>query len=82
MLEAISPILSLLSTAANAIHWFADLRKATKGDVRALIGELEENFRLCERVVEDGVPPEEVIPHFSSKTFDRLNESGFDFNAV
>jgi len=64
------------------MNWFADLRKKTKGDVRALIEELKENSRLCFRVIEDGVPPGEVIPNFSTVVFDRLNESGFDFDAV
>ncbi|MDO8990476.1 MAG: hypothetical protein Q7U91_12685 [Sideroxyarcus sp.] len=82
MLETISPVLSLITTAAKAMHWFADLRKQTKGEVRALIEELKENSRLCFRAVEDGIAPEEIIPKFSTAVFDRLNESGFDFNAV
>jgi hypothetical protein len=82
MLETISPVLSLITTAAKAMHWFADLRKQTKGDVRALIEELKENSRLCFRVVEDGIAPEQIIPKYSTAVFDRLNESGFDFNAV
>jgi hypothetical protein len=82
MLEAISPVLTLITTAAKAMHWFSDLRKQTRGDVRALIEELKENSRLCFRVVEDGIAPEEIIPKYSTAVFDRLNESGFDFNAV
>src|SRR5512139_4065546 len=82
MIESIGTILNFFSTAAKAMDWFTDLRKQTKGDVRALVEELKENSRLCFRVIEDNIPPEEVIPHFSTKVFDRLNESGFDFNAV
>lgn len=82
MLESITPALNLLTTLAKAMDWFTDLRKQTRGDVRALIEELKENSRLCFRVVADGVAPEEVIPRFSTTTFDRLNEGGFDFNAV
>ena len=82
MIESITPVLSLIESAAKAMNWFADLRKKTKGDVRALIEELKENSRLCFRVIEDGVAPAEVIPKFSTTVFDRLNESGFDFNAV
>jgi len=82
MLESIPTALNLLTSLAKAMDWFTDLRKQTRGDVRALIEELKENSRLCFRVVEDGVAPEEVISHFSTATFDRLNESGFDFNAV
>lgn len=82
MIESITPVLSLLATAAKAMHWFSDLRKKTKGGARALIEELKENSRLCFRVVEDGISPEEVIPKYSTVAFDRLNESGFDFNTV
>lgn len=64
------------------MNWFSDLRKKTKGDVRALVEELKENSRLCFRVIEDGVSPEEIIPKYSTVVFDRLNDSGFDFNAV
>lgn len=82
MLESVAPVLNLLASASKAMLWFADLRKKTKGEVRALVEELKENSRLCFRVIEDGVPAEEVIPKFSTVVFDRLNESGFDFNAV
>jgi hypothetical protein len=82
MLESIPPLLSLVTTAAKAMNWFSDLCKATRGDVRALVEELKENSRLCFRVVEDHARPEDVIPAFSTRVFDRLNESGFDFNAV
>lgn len=82
MIESLPTVLSLITTAAKAMNWFSDLQKTTKGEVRALIEELKENSRLCFRVVEDGVSPEEVIPKFSTMVFDRLNENGFDFNAT
>lgn len=82
MIESIGTILSFFSSAAKAMAWFTDLRKQTRGEVRALVEELKENSRLCFRVVEDDIPPDEVIPHFSTRVYDRLNESGFDFNAV
>ena len=82
MIDSIGTLLSFFSSAAKAMAWFTDLRKQTKGEVRALVEELKENSRLCFRVTEDNVSPEEIIPHFSTKVFDRLNESGFDFNAV
>lgn len=82
MLESVAPVLNLLASASKTMQWFADLRKQTRGDVRSLVEELKENSRLCFRVIEDGVAPEEVIPKFSTAVYDRLNESGFDFNAV
>ena len=82
MLESIAPFMNVLTTAAQAMAWFTDLRKKTRGDVRALVEELKENSRLCFHVIEDGLAPEAVIPRLSTIVFDRLNESGFDFNAV
>jgi hypothetical protein len=82
MLETVSPFLAVLTSGAKAMTWFNDLRKQTKGDVRALVEELKENSRLCFHVLEDHVAPEEVIPRLSTVVFDRLNESGFDFDAV
>lgn len=82
MLESIPSLLNLFSSAAKAMSWFADLRKKTRGDVRALVEELKENARLCFRVTEDRVASVQVIPLLSTVVFDRLNEAGFDFNAV
>lgn len=82
MIESITPFLSLIATAAKAMNWFTDLRKRTKGEVRALVEEIKENSRLCFHVIENGVSPADVIPKYSTAVFDRLNESGFDFNAV
>ena len=61
---------------------FDDFRKGRKGGVRSLIEELKENSRLCFRVVNDGVEHKAVIPIFSTSVFDRLNEAGFNFNAL
>lgn len=82
MLASVSLLLSVVSSCAKAMLWFSDLHKQSRGNVRALVEELKENSRLCFRVIEDNVPPEAVIPRFSTVVFDRLNESGFDFNTV
>lgn len=82
MLESVSPFLAVLSSGAKAMAWFSDIRKKTKGDVRALMEELKENTRLCFHVVEDNVGAEVIIPRMSTAVYDRLNESGFDFDAV
>ena len=82
MLESFLPALQGLLTTAKAMASFDALRKGRKGDVRALIEELKENTRLCFRVLNDGVDPGRVVPRFSTVEFDRLNKSGFNFNAL
>ncbi|MFZ6673397.1 hypothetical protein [Undibacterium sp. Xuan67W] len=82
MIENILPFLNVISTAAKAMQWFRDVSAKNKGEVRALIEEIKENSRLCFRVVQDKVPPADVIPAFSTVVFDRLNAGGFDFDSV
>jgi hypothetical protein len=82
MLESVLPILQGLITSAKAMASFDSFRKKSKGEARALIQELKENSRLCFRVVVDDVPHKEVIPLFSTAVFDRLNQEGFNFNAL
>lgn len=79
---AFIPALEGLVTAAKAMASFDAFRKQRKGDARALAEELKANSRLCFRVVEDGVAATEVVSHFSTAEFDRLNKAGFNFNAL
>ena len=76
------PVLQGLLTAVKAMASFDAFSKKKSGEVRALIEELKENSRLCFRVVEDQVPHQNVIPRFSTRMFDQLNQEGFDFNAL
>ena len=82
MIGAISSVIDLISSPAKAIVLFSDLLKKNKGDVRALVEEMKENLRLCNRVRQDRIDPSMIIPRFSTKTYDRLNEEGFDFNKL
>lgn len=82
MFESLIPVLQGLLTAVKAMASFDAFSKKKSGEVRALIEELKENSRLCFRVVEDQVPHQNVIPHFSTRMFDQLNQEGFDFNAL
>ncbi len=82
MIENVPTFLKIVSSAASALKWFADLNKKTKGDVRALLEELKENSRLCFRFIEDKAEVDSVVSKFSTSVFDRLNESGFDFDAI
>ena len=69
-------------TATKAMASFDAFRKGRRGDARALIAELKENSRLCFHVANDDAELGRVIPKFSTIEFDRLNKSGFDFNAL
>jgi hypothetical protein len=82
MFESLLPALQGLITTAKAMANFDALRKGRRGDIRALIEELKENSRLCFRALNDGVPHQAVIARFSTAAYDRLNQSGFDFNAL
>jgi hypothetical protein len=82
MLESILPALTGMITTAKAMASFDAFRKGRKGDVRALIEELKENFRLCCHVVNDGIDHKTVISKFATAEFDRLNKAGFNFNAL
>ncbi len=82
MLESLIPLFQGLLTAVKAMTSFDAFSKKKSGDIRALIDELKENSRLCFRVIEDNIPHQNVIPHFSTRVFDQLNQAGFDFNAL
>ncbi|MCG6887939.1 MAG: hypothetical protein LJE74_12080 [Proteobacteria bacterium] len=82
MLENIPAVLKSLATAGSALKAFADMRARTRGEARALVEELKENSRLCWLVIEEDVPVEQIIPDLSSVEYDRLNKTGFDFDAL
>lgn len=82
MFESLLPALQGLITSAKAMASFDAFRKKRVGEARALVEELKENSRLCFRVLDDKVPHNVVIPRFSTKVFDRLNQQGFDFNSL
>ena len=56
--------------------------KKSKGDSRALIGELKENLLYLDLVAEDGVPLDNVIEKISVSEFRRLSKEGFNFNKL
>ena len=82
MLESIGPVLSGVITTAKVMEIFDAFRRGRKGDTRSLIEELKENSRLCSHVVYDGIDHATVISKFTTAEFDRLNKTGFNFNAL
>jgi hypothetical protein len=82
MLESILPALQGVVTSVKAMASFDAFLKGRKGDIRTLVEELKENSRLCFHVVDDDVNPALVIARFSTVEYDRLNKTGFNFNAL
>lgn len=71
--------LSISGSAMKAINsWLSK----SKGDSRALIGELKENLSYLDMVAEDNVPLGEVIEKISVAEFKRLSKEGFNFNKL
>ena len=82
MLENIPAILKSIATTYSGLKAFSDMRAKTKGDARSLVEELKENSRLCWLVIEEDVEAVKIIPKLSHSEFDRLNKTGFDFDAL
>ncbi len=82
MIESFFPFVTGMISTAKAMASFNAFRKGRKGDIRTLIEELRENSRLCLHVVNSGVDHKAVISKFSTTEFERLNKTGFDFNAL
>lgn len=82
MLENIPGILKSIATTYAGLKAFSDMRAKTKGDARSLVEELKENSRLCWLIIEEDVELKRIIPQLSYSEFDRLNKSGFDFDAL
>lgn len=62
----------------SIISWW----KKSKGDSRALIGELKDDLSYFDMVAEDGVELGDVIEKISVSEFKRLSKEGFDFNKL
>lgn len=54
----------------------------SKGDTRALIGELKDNLSYLDMVAEDGVNLSDVIDRISVDEYKRLAKEGFNFNTL
>ena len=79
--EIPSALAAIASAASSGKAWSGVLRKR-KGDTRALLEEMKNNYRLCNLVRQDDAAPEQVIPDLSTETYDRLALAGYNFNAV
>ena len=82
MVDSIVKIFSGLSTAAKAAEAFKTLLRKRRGDQRVLLEEIKHNLGLCWMVVESGTDPMKVVPEMSTKEYDRILRTGFEFNSL
>ncbi len=71
-----------LSASGSALKSINLWWNKSKGDTRALIGELKDNLSYLDMVADDGVDLEEVIDKISVIEFKRLSKEGFNFNKL
>ena len=54
----------------------------SKGDSRALIGELKDNLSYLDMVAEDEIPLSDVVDKLAVVEYKRLSKEGFNFNKL
>jgi len=74
--------LRALSTGGAAANSLASWWKKSKGDARALVGELKDNLSYLDMVADDEIDLGEVIEKISVAEFKRLSREGFNFNKL
>jgi hypothetical protein len=74
--------LKALSTGASATKSISSWWRKSKGDTRALIGELKDNLSYLDMVAEDGIHLGDVVGKISAEEFKRLSKEGFNFNKL
>jgi len=72
--------LSIFATAGEALQALVDWRKKSKGNARAIVMELEDNYTYLKMVAFDGVPLENVVQDLSVFEYKRLASEGHNFN--
>lgn len=82
MIESIKLIFDTLASAAGTLSAFKGVMKGTRGDSRALLEEIKENAGLCWLVVEKNLEAEKIIKELSTKEYDRLLRTDFNFNSL
>ncbi len=78
----IPTVLKTLSASGSAAKSITVWWKQSKGDSRALIGELKDNLLYLDMVVTDGVPLDDVVDKLSVAEYKRLSKEGFNFNKL
>lgn len=74
--------LETLSASGSAAKSITAWWNKSKGDSRALIGELKDNLLYLDMVTSDGVPLGDVVEKLSVAEYKRLSKEGFNFNKL
>lgn len=74
--------LKALSSGGSAAKSITSWWKKSKGDSRALIGELRDNLTYLDLVVSDDIPLDDVVEKLSVTEYRRLANEGFNFNKL
>ena len=78
----IPTVLKTLSASGSAARSISDWWSKSKGENRALIGELKDNLIYLDMVANDGIPLDTVIDKLALTEFQRLSKSGYNFNKL
>lgn len=82
MVDSLTTIFQSLATAASTLQAFRNLIRGKKGDSRALLEEIKENAGLCWLVVERDTHPFKIIPELTTREYDRLLRTSYNFNTL
>lgn len=74
--------LKALSSGGSAMKSITSWWNKSKGDSRAIIGELKDNLLYLEMVAVDNVPLGDVAEKLSVIEYKRLSKEGFNFNKL
>ena len=74
--------LKALATGGSAMKSITSWWNKSKGDSRALVGELKDNLSYLDMVAVDGVPLGDVVDKLSVVEYRRLAKAGFNFNKL
>lgn len=74
--------LQALSTGGSALNSITLWWRQSKGDSRALIGELKDNLIYLNMVGSDDVPLGDVVDKLAVAEYRRLSKEGFNFNKL
>ena len=74
--------LGAVKSAKDALQVLAEWKRKSKGDARALIIEIEENFRYLRMVAFDEVPLSDVVESLAVDEYKRLAREGYNFNQL
>lgn len=79
---SIPTALKVFSSSGSAMKSITSWWNKSKGDSRALIGELKDNLTYLNMVATDDVPLGDVVEKLSVIEYKRLSNEGYNFNKL